>query len=181
MSKAISLKLNTADINAAVKELKNYIVRLKAQCKEFVTELAEVGIETVKQYIQVEDNEVVVDRSDLVFFKKDIVDAGGEITYTMYVNANTYISEWVTKSGTKYAEVNPLLMAEFGSGAKAVDGHRGSFPNQVHAFDKDGWWWVDSSGLKHHSRGNAPTRPLLHAREEMERQIGAVAERVFKL
>ena len=91
--------------------------------------------------------------------------------------SNSIFVEWATGS----AVVDPLLMAEFGSGQFAVEGHRGTFPNQKHAFDPNGWYWRDLSGELHHSRGITPTRPLYKAKEEMTQQIREVAERVFEL
>ena len=70
-------------------------------------------------------------------------------------------------------------MAEFGSGAYAIGGAQGTFPNQKHAMHPP-WYWTDMSGKMHRSYGNEPSRPLYKAKLEMEQQITEVAERVFK-
>lgn len=97
---------------------------------------------------------------------------------------------WITKQGKKTVEISPLYMAEFGSGWFAVtDTHenvpsgagQGTFPNQKHAFDPQGWTWTDEYGATHWSKGQEPTYPMYLAVQEMVQTIDEVAQKVFKV
>ena len=69
------------------------------------------------------------------------------------------ISSWKSYGEIKTAEVSPLLMAEFGSGWGAEnpmqipDVGQGTFPGQTHAFDKEGWYWIDEDDNLNYSKG----------------------------
>lgn len=170
----INARLNTADINHAIKQVKEFEIQLQRKMVLFVSELADVGITVARANTFVEYDGQYVDMGDMLEFSKDtIVDDSGA-TCTLTVTGRTYTKEW--EGGA--AEVNPLLMAEFGSGSKAIDGHRGTFPNQHVAF-LNSWKWKDKSGQEHESSGNEPSRPLFKAKLEMENQIRDVAGRVF--
>ena len=170
----INARLNTNDINYAIKQVENFKIGLQRKAVEFVTELAEIGIKVAQENTYVEYDEQYINMGDLITFTKDtVVDDTGAVC-TLTATGQVYTKEW--QGGA--AQVNPLLMAEFGSGAKAIDGHRGTFPNQHVAFLNE-WSWIDNSGQKHESRGSEPSRPLYKAKLEMESQIQTVAQRVF--
>lgn len=171
----INARLNSRSITEAINKIKWYQSDLQWKLEKFVSELAEVGIKVARENTFVEYDEQYINRGDLLEFSKDISVANNITTCTLYATAQTYTKEW--KGGM--AQVNPLLMAEFGSGAKAIEGHRGTFPNQHVAF-LESWKWTDNSGVVHESSGSEPSRPLFKAKQEMERQILEVAERVFK-
>lgn len=171
----INARLNTRDITDAINKIKWYQSHLQWKLELFVSELADVGIEVAKSNTYVEYDAHYVNMGSLLEFSKPITTSDNNTVCTLTVTGQLYTKEWEGGS----AQVNPLLMAEFGSGAKAVDGHRGTFPNQHVAF-LESWKWKDkNSGQVFESRGSAPSRPMLKAKEEMERQIQAVAQRVF--
>ena len=95
------------------------------------------------------------------------------------------ISSWKTKDGIKTAEVSPLLMAEFGSGRGAenpmkVEGvGQGTFPNQTHAFDMEGWYWIDLEGNLNHSYGITAKMPMYKARNIIIEKVTTIAKEVF--
>lgn len=178
------IRVSLDGIDAAIKMLDDYIERLQWKCELFVQKLADVGINVAKQNILVEDDGVMVDRSDLVYFEKDVASSVDGAVCIVVPYSNPYISTWKkSKNGTDIlsAEVDPLLMAEFGSGAHAIEGHRGTFPsataqkNAAHG----SWAWYDEGGVKHISTGNVPSRPIYKAKEEMLQQIENVAIEVF--
>jgi len=170
----IDARLNTRDITDAIRQIEQYKLDLQRKLADFVIELAEVGIKVARENTIVEYDEQYINMGDLLMFSKDTVVGADGVTCTLTVSGQVYTKEW--QGGA--AQVNPLLMAEFGSGAKAIDGHRGTFPNQHVAFLKS-WEWIDTSGIKHESSGSEPSRPLFHAVEEMRNQIQAVATKVF--
>lgn len=176
--RTLTAKLDTNDINRLIKDLQNRKLTLKEQCKEFVSRLADKGIETAKanggEY------------GNLIMFSKEIEDTvSGAKGIMLATDGTKIVREWKYKGGTKTAEVSPLLMAEFGSGwlAKNLDGvegvGQGTFPGQTHAFDPYGWWWTTPDGKKHHSKGEAPTFPMHAASVAMIMEINDVAREVF--
>lgn len=180
MAKKFTTNISTRQLTRVIDELNQYAQRLSEQCAQFVDELAEIGITTARANLAdlVEDNKGnTLAVSGNVFFEKEVDANAYGATSIIIPSSNSILVEWATGS----AVVDPLLMAEFGSGEFAVEGHRGTFPNQKHAFDPNGWYWRDLGGVLHHSRGITPTRPLLKAKEEMIQQISEVAERVFEL
>ena len=180
MATKYTTNISTRQLNQLIRELQEYADKLAAKCEQFVSELAEIGIETARANLSdlVEDNDGnTLAVSGNVYFEKQVDANAYGATSIIIPSSNTIFVEWATGS----AVVDPLLMAEFGSGEFAVEGHRGTFPNQKHAFDPNGWYWKDIGGKLHHSRGITPTRPLHKAKEEMIQQISEVAERVFEL
>ena len=180
MARRIVTNISTTQLNQTIKELHDYADRLAQRCEQFVNELADIGIETARANMLnlINDTEGnTIDVANNVYFSKELEESVDGATCIILPTSQPFFTQWQTGS----AIVDPLLMAEFGSGMFAVEGHRGTFPEQKHAFDPNGWWWRDVGGELHHSRGIRPTRPLLKAKEEMEQQIHAVAERVFEL
>lgn len=175
MELKINARLNNRDIQSSILKLQWYLNRLEWKAEQFVSELADIGIQVAKDNTYVEIDDVYESMGDALVFTKDIQSDVDGATCTLIVIGEPFEKIW--KSGK--ASVNPLLMAEFGSGWRAIPGHQGTFPNQKYAFRKP-WFWVDSSGIKHSSYGSEPSRPLFKAVEEMRSQILSVAERVFK-
>ena len=170
----LEARLNTRDINNLIKQIEDFKYDLQRKLADFVIELAEVGITVARANTFVEYDEQYINMGDMLEFSKETVIEDTGVTCILTATGQVYTKEW--KGGM--AQVNPLLMAEFGSGAKAIDGHRGTFPNQHVAF-LETWKWTDNSGITHESSGSEPSRPMFRAKEEMENQIRAVAERVF--
>lgn len=176
--RTLKARLDTNDIKQLIKDLQSEKQALKDQCKEFVSRLADKGIETA----QANSGEY----GALIVFRKEVEESVvGAKAIFIATDGQKIIREWKYKGGTKTAEVSPLLMAEFGSGwlAQNLDGiagvGQGSFPDQKHAFDPQGWWWETPDGKKHHSRGEAPTFPMHEASIAMLNSINDVAREVF--
>lgn len=174
----INARLNSRDISNAIEQVEQFSKSLERKARRFVEELADVGIEVIEQNIKVEYDGEVRNFGDYVTFQKPVREEGGDVVCILTAEGQHYYKEWLGGS----ALVNPLLMAEFGSGEFAGE-HKGTFPSptaKAHT-ENPPWYWRDSSGLLHSSSGSEPTRPMLKAKEEMEKQIRAVAERVFSL
>lgn len=171
----INVRLNSRDIAKALKRVQWYETFLEIKVKELVSELAEVGIEVAKDNAFVEVDNIYRNMGDLIIFKKNTQTTQTGAECILIAVGKPYVKRW--ESGE--AIVNPLLMAEFGSGWRAIPPHQGEFPNQTHANEHKPWFWVDTNGIRHSSYGSEPSRPLFKAKQEMERQIYEVAKRVF--
>jgi hypothetical protein len=171
------IKRSIGNIKGLIDDLKAYQKEIKDKRIIFIRRLMEVGIEMA--------NTQLAEYAGMVVFEKTIDDEGGVI---IAADREKIIRVWYTdKNLTKERsyEVSPLLLAEFGSGWLAevllpVEGvGQGTMPEQTHAFDRNGWYWYDEGGMKHHSYGEAPTHPLYYAVIEMQRQINEIAKEVF--
>ena len=176
MKTRLEARLNTSDINKLIQGVEDFKKELEAKLVEFVTELAKVGIQVAKDNTFVEVDDVYRNMGDALVFSKviEFQDANGNLTYTLIVTGQPYVKDWKNRK----VSVNPLLMAEFGSGWRAIPDHQGTFPGQKYAFFKP-WYWIDSNNVKHSSYGSEPSRPLFRAVNEMRNQISTVAARVF--
>ena len=186
----LATRLTRKDLNQTIRALK--------QERQYILELAKVFVNRLAVYgIVAAQGEMAGNKyAPYITFSKRYElgdsDKARPVTVVLVYGKNTaeYIAEWDTNaSGTRKrkAVVNPILMAEFGSGFYAnTEGYenvgdnagQGTFPDQVHAFDDIGWFWYED-GVKHHSFGEAPLAPMMHAYEEMRGIIRKVAEEVF--
>lgn len=178
--KQIKVKLNSKSIQNAIKELENYKASLEAKNKEFVSRLIDYGIEMAVSYSG--------NYGKYISFNKKV--EGGENAVGFLIAEGYPITvEWIVQGGeVKTAEIDPLLMAEFGSGQFAevlfnISGvGRGTFPGQTHAFE-DSWSFMkkesDGTTKWYRSSGVAPTHPMYHADMEMLDVIESVAREVF--
>lgn len=184
----------TVQLSLGTKEISNLIARLKKYrdktlpklCKQFVEELANVGIETARS--------TNGKYSSYIEFKKEIHSAYDSIGVVKAVVIGADIApllvQWRGKGGkpTGYT-VSPIALEEFGSGwesdvlfasMQGIVG-QGTMPNaKGHAFDPMGWGWQDLDGTYHRSIGYAPTHPMYNAWIEMLTQIRQIADKVFQ-
>lgn len=167
-------ELSVKGLRQLAKDLRYYKnTTLTDNVKEFVNELSDIGIK-VANY-----NKGAFD--EYITFTKDIVNTKYKYqckAVIIGVNSKQNIAEWVTKGVVHQAEVNSIMMAEYGSGQYAFAGHRGTFPNQKHAFEST-WYWVDLNGETHSSHGVRPAEPMYKAFMEMWSEIDTVARRCF--
>lgn len=182
MARVLTANLNTRDLNNLIKQLEDYNKELIRKCEQVVKELADIGITFAENHLSgivdesgMSGTNTTLDFSSMVTFSKkvDPTTTGAEAIIIPY--SQPFIKTWQGGS----AMVDPLLMAEFGSGNFAIDGHRGTFPGQKHAM-QDRWGWKEvGDDTIHWSSGVIPTRPMFNAVEEMRSQIDEVVQRVF--
>lgn len=176
--KVIKMRLETNSINSAIKELQAYKNSLPGKCEKFIRTLAEYGIQVAQEnkgkYGTYITFSVSTDPDEYSCSGVFLASESGKV-----------VSSWLTADGVKSVDVSPLLMAEFGSGWMAsnpmnVSGvGQGTFPGQTHAFDEDGWYWTDTDGNRHHSKGFKPTMPVYKAAMEMRERIVQAAKEAF--
>lgn len=152
---------------------------LNIKSNAYVKALAERGITAAEGHVEGEFKPCV----EFVFEKK------GFGKGSLIGRNKTLIHRvWYTKSGEVQGEndISPILMAEWGAGKYAEEGHRGTFPRHDGKTPslgvQDKWFWLDESGVKHSSDEDSlmiPTHPMHHAYIEMISVYKEVAKEVF--
>lgn len=176
--KTLSANLSAKSLQALQKQLLDYKAELNRNCETFVKRLADEGITVGKQNVGGFGKYIT-------FSMKTEPRKDGCKAIMIASENGKIISSWQTKDGIKTAEVSPLLMAEFGSGWGAenpmnVPGvGQGTFPNQSHAFDKEGWYWIDLDGNLNHSYGITAKMPMYKASLEIRNKVKSIAKEVF--
>lgn len=172
-------------LNNAIEFLENYTNSINYKTQLFIDKLLDDGISVGQANCGV--------YGDHIAFRKDFrYSEDGIDGIIIAMNTSMVRREWIRNDVIVSAEVNPILMAEFGSGWLAnvmqSDGYRGNelnvgqgtFPGGTHAFDPEGWYWVDTNGDKHHSIGERPTYPMYKASMAIIMQISKRAKEVFE-
>ena len=160
-------------INKLIKAKRDLVQK---QCTDFVKKLADRGIAVAKVNSG--------DYKDYIIYEKKILSQTADRVEGIFIarKKSDIFVQWKTGG----YDIDPLLMAEFGSGWLAynplnIQGvGQGTHPQQKHAFDVDGWWYEDEKG-KHHSVGHLPTLPVYNAYIEMENAIKEVAKETIRL
>lgn len=170
--------LSTKGISEIIKQLKTYAeVDLPQMADEIVRRLAQMGI-------RVAEYSVYNDWRPLLEFRYDSKDLGdGELVgeSVTLIHRVWYTSKKANIRNQREAYVSPMLMSEYGAGWYALQGHRGTFPGQTHAFESE-WFWYDGNGHKHSSEEDyhmIATQPMYKAFVEMMENVEKVAREVF--
>ena len=182
----INLSLTSQSFTDARKIVRAYQKSLKRKCETFVSELADKGIAVAQQNVG--------GYGKYIIFSKEFQPSRqtGATCILTATQTGLIRSQWRTTNnagGIATADVSPLLMVEFGAGINAKHKNPkardmgmgvGTFPGQTHAFDPDGWWYMDMDWEWHHVKeGVDPGMPMYNAAQEMEREIFATAKGVF--
>lgn len=175
----ITVKMNQQSLLRVEKQIDKYAKDLRNKCVRFVTKMLDCGYE------------VAVSNATGTFGKyitiaKNIDSNEQGIKAILYATDSGNIeSVYKTKEGEKSISISPLLMLEFGSGFKAenplgIEGvGQGSHPEQKHAFDVNGWWFMTTDNQWIHSYGYSPHAPMYKAQLEMENKMIEIAKEVF--
>ena len=177
MHRVFKADLSQKGIEKLIKDLRNYQqVTLPNRCRELVTRLAEIGIQTAK---------VQIDKSQLghyISIKTDISPEVMGFKAILIATGETFTSD-------EYNDFNTLLAIEFGAGihynplpnpySYSTGFGVGSFPGQIHAFE-DGWhYWDEESQSWKYTHGVKATMPMFEARVEMVNKLKKIAKEVF--
>lgn len=172
--------LSQKGIEKLIKDLKNYRdVILPNKCRELVTRLSEIGMQTAKVHI---------DESPLGYYvtiRTEIEPSKMGCKAILIATGETFVSD-------EYDDFNTLLAIEFGAGAyynpesesnpkaSELGFGVGTFPGQKHARDENGWYfWDEESQSWKHSYGVKATMPMYNASVEIIRNIKKIAKEVF--
>lgn len=171
--------LSVDSIRNLQKELTAYRDSLPDKCKRFVVSLSEAGIAVAKQNTGNYGKYIT-------FSTKTEPEKDGCKAIMLASETGKIVSAWkVGDNKIKTADVSPLLMVEFGSGWKAenplqVPGvGQGTFPEQIHAYDKEGWYWIGLDDKLYHSYGISPKQPMYKASLEIQRIVIEKAKEIF--
>ena len=178
MRRVFKCDLSQKGIQQLIKDLKNYRdVILPNKCRQLVTRLAEIGIQTAKVHIS---------ESPLGHY----VTIRTEIEPSAIGCRAILIATGATKTSDGYGNFNTLLAIEFGAGihynstpnpkANDLGFGVGTFPGQLHAFQEEGWfYWDENSQSWKHAYGVKATMPMYKAGEKIIRNIRKIAREVF--
>ena len=161
----------------AIKQIQDYKVQFNQKCSTFVERLAELGLQTAQQSASMSP------LGNTVAFHVD--------NHDMF---DSYIAMLIGQGGTHqtdgYPPANTLLLIEFGAGivlnsvANPEAGQFGmgvgTFPDEKHAFDPEGWYYPDESGVWHHTYGVKAEMPMYRAETGMILNIESIAREVFR-
>lgn len=180
MNRTISFGLSVKEVQAAIKEVKEYQKSLDYQCEELCRRLTAEGILLAKTHIGSSGF------GKHIRLSSEITPNQAGCKAILYMeDISKIVSEWQTLEGTKSAVVSPTLMIEFGSGLKArnpkgIQGvGKGTFPGQTHA-EQGSWWYMDLDGEWHNSTGVSPKMPMYNAGKELKEKIISIAKAIFK-
>ena len=171
--------LSIKGIEQLKKDLLNYKnSTLPNLCEQYVTALAQEGISVAKQNVGGFGKYIT-------FSIKTNPRKDGCTALLYAIDSEKIISQWKTKDGMKSAEVSPLLMAEFGSGWGAENPMQipgvgqGTFPGQTHAFNKEGWYWLDEDDNLNYSKGITAKMPMYKASIRIQEIAIKKAKEIF--
>lgn len=165
--KKITIGLDKTSVRHAINDLKQYERSMLRKNDLFVRRLGELGSTVAKQLIAAADGDA----------------------------SKRYHIEVVPRSFGEYSQATikldgeDILFIEFGSGihynptdvehAKMFGYGIGTYPGQKHAFDPDGWWYRDSTGVSQHSYGTRATAPMLNASRTIIMEVRRIAREVY--
>ena len=163
----IEIELSPQSIQSAIMQLKEYRDSLNNKNDLFVKKLAEIGIDVVEQRF----NEA--DGADSTYHDNQLkIHSYGDYSEAVLSVSGTDVLFIEFGSGIRYNPTNPEHAEEFGYGV-------GTYPGQTHAFDPEGWWYRDSTGVPRHSYGTRATAPMLNAAKAIILQIREIAREVY--
>ena len=176
MPKTITMTLSQSSIQNAIKELKEYEGQLVTKCNVLCGKLAEMGLAVAKANI----SSAPLGKYVRLNVKYEPKSKGCK---AMLIATGDTLN---TPSGS----INTLLMIEFGAGihfnhaenpkASEFGMGVGTYPGQTHAFQEEGWYYMDDSGEWHHTYGVKATMPMYNADMEILMNINKVAKEVFR-
>lgn len=176
--------------------------------KKFYADLSESSLEQLKKQLESYKSELMNKTRTLVqrlaeqgvyVAEQNVGGFGKYITFSIKTESTTdgckaimvasengkIVSMWQNANGIQIAPVSPLLMCEFGSGWGAENPMnipgvgQGTFPDQTHAFQGDGWYWIDLDGNVNHSKGINAKMPMYKASLRIKEIYTSTVQEVF--
>lgn len=167
---------DSKSIQNAIKQIDQYRDDLPRKCQEICRRLSEEGVRVADAAI-------------------NSVPIGKTITLTTDINPSKMGCQAIMKMTGRETRTEDgrtfytALAIEFGAGirynptanpkAKEFGMGVGTFPDQTHAFDPNGWYYLDSNGEWKHSYGIQASMPMYKASVEMRQKIDSIVKEVF--
>ncbi|WP_110291455.1 hypothetical protein [Lachnotalea glycerini] len=169
MAKKISFGLSVSEVNKAIQEVEAYKKELNNKVQIFARRLSEFGLITARAIIQSHTAS-----GSTIGSLRVVTDSTGQITRMRVV-----------------VESEAILFLEFGAGITYNQGNEnpkagklgygvGTYPDQTHAYDPNGWWYQDENGEWKHSYGTKAVMPMYTASLVMASSVVKIAREVFK-
>lgn len=165
-----------------IEELKKQLLQyrdeeLPRKCRQLTQALADIGVNVAKAKI----NESPLGHHITLQSTMSESEAGCKAMI---------IATGDIKKSEGYAPFNLLLAVEFGAGIafnptpNPIAGDFGygvgTFPGQVHAFEKEGWYYWDEEAQEwKHTRGVKATMPMYSAAMEIQNKVNEAVKAVF--
>ena len=155
--KHISVELSRESCASAVKELEKYQKEIKPKLQEVCRRLANIGAETARQYLMLENGNI-----DAAIEDPTPIENGYKIVMS---GADVYFIEFGT-GNFAYPHGNEV----------SVPVYPGSYSEQhAQQFSKYGFWWYGGEQFE----GTPAYRPLLHAGVAIRQAMPRVVKEVF--
>lgn len=175
--KTLKADLSLSSIRNLQRELEKYRDSLTYKSRLLAEKLAEIGIKVA---------ETNIGESPLgkyVTIKTEITEEQAGCRAILIATGETFEHDG-------YAPFNSLLAIEFGAGIRYNSEENpkapdlgfgvGTFPDQTHAFDKNGWWfWSEEKQVWIHSYGVKATMPMYQASLEIAENVVKIAKQVL--
>lgn len=178
MSKIISFGLSVAEIDRAIKELREYQNSLDKKCEQLCFELCKAGMPIARSYIGESGFGRYIRLSSEITPEK----AGCKAILIME-DLQKIVSKWQNQDGVQSKEISPALMLEFGAGLPAQNPANvpgvGTGTYGTHG-NEPGWWYMDLQGEWHYSSGTSPKMPMYNAGKELRNKVLKIAKEVFR-
>lgn len=178
MSKTISFGLSVAEIDKAIKELREYQNSLDAKCEKLCERLCNEGIQIAQKNIGSSGFGKYIRLSSEITPEK----AGCKAIFFME-DTQKIVSQWQNQDGVQSKEISPALMLEFGAGLPAQNPANipgvGTGTYGEHGSDPNGWWYMDLNNIWHHSNGIEPKMPMYNTGKELHQKVVKIAREVF--
>lgn len=163
-------------LQQAIKQIEAHRDDLPRKCQEICRRLCEIGQQTALVTIQESpQGKSVTLRMDIdpskTGCKAMLIGTGKTVTDDKGRTFNLLLGIEFGSGIRLNPTANPLA-SEFGMGV-------GTFPDQVHAFDRGGWMYLDKDGNWKHSYGVKATMPFYKAMNSMRQNLDKVVKEVF--
>lgn len=193
--KTFTISLDSNEIRQAAEDLRTYAEEFQMKCERFFDACADHGIKIAQMHEG--------DFGGYIVYSKRFETDGEEYTIYIVATDTPLTKTWYTSATggkTKSATISPLLMAEFGSGWKAleeipagVNAGRGTLNTYGHA-DQPSWsWWTDNASDQTDAQmisskngrwlfktsGIVPSRPLHEAVMSLVKDVEGIAISIF--
>lgn len=170
MSKTITIELSQKSVQNAINELRQYRRDLEARIGDFLSRLADVGIEVVHATM---DSVPPNDRGEYIV----VPDTSSPLGIAIKLTGNKILFVEFG-AGVLYSNPQNPKAGEMGMGV-------GTYPGQRYAWNLTqwggGWWYTDrQTGESVHSFGNPAYMPMYKAEQEILERVYDIATDVFR-
>lgn len=160
MARTINIELSEKSIAAAIRDLELYADGIDSKVEKFIEKLKGIGVEVAQYSVSSLSPE---EKGSTGVSVQDIPN-GVEIILSGNKALLVEFGAGITYSSPQHPKAGEMNMGV------------GTYPNQTHAFDPNGWWYAHGK----HSYGNPAYMPLYKAGTEVRRQIHSIAREVFR-